>query len=228
MASPRIKGVILDVDGTLIDSNDAHARAWVDAFREFGYDVPYGRTRALVGMGGDNLLPEAINLEKDTEEGEALSKRRGEIFKEKYLRTINPFAGTRDMVKRMRDEGLEIAIGTSASKKELNPLLEIADVLDLIDSKTSADDAENSKPDPDIIHAALKRLKMASDEVLMVGDTPYDIESAGKAGVRTVAFRSGGWTDEGLRGAIAVYAGPWDLLDRFDTSPFAKPETKKS
>lgn len=228
MAAPRVKGVILDIDGTLIDSNDAHAKAWVDAFREFDYDVPYARARALVGMGGDNLLPEAINLEKDTEEGEALSKRRGEIFKEKYLRTINPFAGTRDMVKRMRDEGLEIAIGTSASKKELNPLLEIADVLDLIDSKTSADDAENSKPDPDIIHAALKRLKMASDEVLMVGDTPYDIESAGKAGVRTVAFRSGGWTDEGLRGAIAVYAGPWDLLDRFDTSPFAKPETKKS
>src|SRR6187397_2959354 len=219
MAPPRaaadIKGVILDVDGTLIDSNDAHARAWVDAFQEFGYDVPYARARALVGMGGDNLLPEAINLEKDTEEGEALSKRRGEIFKEKYLHTINPFAGTRDMVKRMRDEGLEIAIGTSANKKELQPLLEIADVLDLIDSKTSADDAENSKPDPDIIHAALKRLKMASDEVLMVGDTPYDIESAGKAGVRTVAFRSGGWNDAGLKGAIAVYAGPWDLLERF-------------
>ena len=229
MASPRerIKGVILDIDGTLIDSNDAHARAWVDAFREFDYDVPYERARALVGMGGDNLLPEAINLEKDSEEGEKLSKRRGEIFKENYLHTINPFAGTRDLLKRMRDEGLEIAIGTSASKKELQPLLEIADVLDLIDSKTSADDAESSKPDPDIIHAALKRLKMASDEVLMVGDTPYDIEAAGKAGVRTVAFRSGGWSDEGLRGAIAIYAGPWDLLDRFDTSPFAKPDQKR-
>jgi HAD superfamily hydrolase (TIGR01509 family) len=226
MATPRVKGVILDIDGTLIDSNDAHAKAWVDAFREFDYDVPYERARALVGMGGDNLLPEAINLEKDSEEGEALSKRRGEIFKEKYLHTINPFAGTRDLLKRMRDEGLEIAIGTSANKKELKPLLEIADVLDLIDSKTSADDAESSKPDPDIIHAALKRLKMASDEVLMVGDTPYDIEAAGKAGVRTIAFRSGGWTDDGLRGAIAIYAGPWDLLDRFETSPLAKPETK--
>jgi HAD superfamily hydrolase (TIGR01509 family) len=224
MAAPRVRGVILDVDGTLIDSNDAHARAWVDAFREFDHDVPYDRARALVGMGGDNLLPEAINLEKDSEEGAALSKRRGEIFNERYLRTINPFAGTRDMVKRMRDEGLEIAIGTSANKKELKPLLEIADVADLIDSKTSADDAESSKPDPDIVHAALKRLKMSSDEVLMVGDTPYDIEAAGKAGVRTVAFRSGGWTDEGLRGAIAVYAGPWDLLDRFDGSPFAAPD----
>jgi len=219
--------VILDVDGTLIDSNDAHARAWVDAFAEFDHDVPYERARALVGMGGDNLLPEAIRIEKDSPEGEALSKRRSEIFKERFLKTINPLAGTREMVQRMRDEGLEIAIGTSASKDELKPLLDIAKVADLIDSKTSADDAENSKPDPDIIQAALKRLKLPAPEVLMVGDTPYDIEAAAGAGVRTVAFRSGGWTDAGLKGAIAIYAGPWDLLDRFDTSPFARDAKKK-
>ena len=219
--------MILDVDGTLIDSNDAHARAWVDAFAEFDHDVPYERARALVGMGGDNLLPEAIRIEKDSPEGEALSKRRSEIFKERFLKTINPLAGTREMVQRMRDEGLEIAIGTSASKDELKPLLDIAKVADLIDSKTSADDAENSKPDPDIIQAALKRLKLPAPEVLMVGDTPYDIEAAAGAGVRTVAFRSGGWTDAGLKGAIAIYAGPWDLLDRFDTSPFARDAKKK-
>lgn len=227
MAPSRVRGVILDVDGTLIDSNDAHARAWVDAFAEFDHDVPYERARALVGMGGDNLLPEAIRIEKDSPEGEALSKRRSEIFKERFLKTINPLAGTREMVQRMRDEGLEIAIGTSASKDELKPLLDIAKVADLIDSKTSADDAENSKPDPDIIQAALKRLKLPAPEVLMVGDTPYDIEAAAGAGVRTVAFRSGGWTDAGLKGAIAIYAGPWDLLDRFDTSPFARDAKKK-
>ena len=226
MARSPVRGVILDVDGTLVDSNDAHARAWVDAFAEFEYDIPYDRCRALVGMGGDNLLPEAIQIEKDSPEGEKLSKRRSAIFQERYLRTINPFAGTREMVQRMKDEGLEIAIGTSASKDELKPLLEIANVVDLIDTKTSADDAENSKPDPDIIQAALKRLKLKADDVLMVGDTPYDIEAAGKAGVRTVAFRSGGWPDSGLAGAIAIYAGPWDLLDHFATSPFAKPEKK--
>jgi HAD superfamily hydrolase (TIGR01509 family) len=222
MASSRIRGAILDVDGTLIDSNDAHARAWVDAFQEFEFDVPYERARALIGMGGDNLLPEAIGLEQDSPQGEALSKRRSEIFKQRYLETINPFRGTRDLLKRMRAEGLEIAIGTSAQKEELKPLLEIADVTDLIDSKTSSDDAESSKPDPDIIEAALRRLKLPASDVLMVGDTPYDIEAAGRAGVRTVAFRSGGWTDAALTGAIAVYAGPWDLLDRFETSPFAK------
>ena len=105
MASSRIRGVILDVDGTLVDSNDAHARAWVDAFVEFEFDVPYERVRALIGMGGDNLLPEAIGVEKDSPLGEALSKRRGEIFKERYLKTVNPFRGTRELLERMRARG---------------------------------------------------------------------------------------------------------------------------
>jgi HAD superfamily hydrolase (TIGR01509 family) len=227
MAPSRIRGVILDVDGTLVDSNDAHARAWVDAFQEFEFDVPYERVRALIGMGGDNLLPEAIKVDAESDEGKALLKRRGEIFKERYLKTVNPFRGTRELLQRMRAEGLEIAIGTSAQKEELKPLLEIADVVDLIDSKTSSDDAESSKPDPDIIQAALKRLKLPPAEVLMVGDTPYDIEAAARAGVRTVGFRSGGWTDAGLKGAIAVYAGPWDLLDRFDASPLASRSEKR-
>ena len=220
----RIRGALLDIDGTLIDSNDAHARAWVDAFKEFGYDVPYERARELVGMGGDNLLPEAIDLEKDTPEGEKLSKRRGEIFKERYLKTIKALPGTRDLLKRMQAEGLEIAIATSAKKDELKPLLEIANVLDLIDSKTSADDAESSKPDPDIIQAALKKLKMPPADTLMVGDTPYDIEAAAKAGVKTIAFRSGGWKDDGLKGAIAIYDGPADLAERFADCPFAPPK----
>src|SRR5687768_17231366 len=126
MPPSRIRGVILDVDGTLVDSNDAHARAWVDAFREFEFDLPYERVRSLIGMGGDNLLPEAIDVEKDSPLGEALAKRRGEIFEERYLKTVDPFRGTRELLQRMRDEGLEIAIGTSAQKEELKALLEIA------------------------------------------------------------------------------------------------------
>ena len=221
-SSSRIRGAILDVDGTLVDSNDAHARAWVESFREHGFDVPYQKVRPLIGMGGDNLLPEAIGLEKDDPKGEAIAKRRGEIFKSRYLKTIQPFPGTRDLLKRMRDEGLELAVASSAQEDELKPLLEIAGAADLIDSKTSADDAESSKPDPDIIHAALKRLEMAPRATLMLGDTPYDIEAARKARVKTVAFRSGGWDDAGLKGAIAIYDGPADLLKRFDDSPFAR------
>jgi len=227
MASSRVRGVILDVDGTLVDSNDAHARAWVDAFREFEFDVPYDRVRALIGMGGDNLLPEAIGVEAESPEGKALLKRRGEIFAERYLKTVNPFRGTRELVERMKAEGLEIAIGTSAQEDELKPLLEIADVVDLIDSKTSSNDAESSKPDPDIIQAALERLKLPAAEVLMVGDTPYDIEAAGLAGLRTIAFRCrGGWTDDDLVGALEIRDGPWDLAEQLSRRPEPKEVTR--
>ncbi len=222
MPSSVIRGAILDVDGTLIDSNDAHARAWVDAFRQFGFDVPYEKVRPLIGMGGDNLLPEAIGVELDSRTGEHLSTRRSALFKDNYLHTLRPFPGTRELLERMRAEGLELAVASSAKKEELKPLLQIADVADLVDSKTSSDDAESSKPDPDIVEAALKRLKMTPGEAVMLGDTPYDIEAAGRAGVKTVAFRCGGWDDEGLEGAIAIYDGPYDLLDNFASSPFAR------
>src|SRR5687768_14777421 len=216
-----LSGVLLDVDGTLVDSNDLHARAWVDAFREFGHDVPYERVRPLIGMGGDNLLPEAAGLSKEDSPGEELAKRRGAIFKERYLPSVRPFPRVRELLEAMRGAGLELAVASSAQKDELKALLRIAGVEDLIESKTSASDAERSKPDPDIIVAALGRLGCAPAQALMVGDTPYDIEAAGKAGVRTVAFRCGGWDDEGLAGALAVYDSPADLLDRFASSPFA-------
>jgi HAD superfamily hydrolase (TIGR01509 family) len=222
MASSTIRGAILDVDGTLVDSNDAHARAWVDAFRQFGFDVPYEKVRPLIGMGGDNLLPEAIGVEKDSPTGEQLSRRRSALFKANYLHSLRPFPGTRDLLKRMRAEGLQLAVASSAQKDELKPLLEIAGAADLVDSKTSSDDAFGSKPEPDIIEAALRKLELPPGDAVMLGDTPYDIEAAGRAGVKTVAFRCGGWDDEGLAGAVAIYDGPADLLRRFDESPFAR------
>ena len=216
-----IRAALLDVDGTLIDSNDAHARAWADIFREAGLDIPYERVRPLVGMGGDNLLP-TLGLDPESAQGKALTERRGAHFRKTYLETIKPFPRVRDLLKRMRDDGLELAIATSSSKGDLAALLDIAGVADLIDTETSADDAESSKPDPDIIQAALKRLEMKPAEALMVGDTPYDVEAAGRAGVKTVAFRSGGWDDDGLKGAIAIYDGAADLLRGFHGSPFKR------
>ena len=163
MASSRIRGVILDVDGTLVDSNDAHARAWVDAFAEFGFDVPFERVRAAHRDGRRQAAAGGDRRRGGQPAGRsAIAERRGEIFKERYLRDGQARSrGTRELLTRMRDEGLELAVGTSAQKEELEPLLEIAGVADLIDSKTSSDDAESSKPDPDIIQAALKRLQPA-------------------------------------------------------------------
>jgi HAD superfamily hydrolase (TIGR01509 family) len=215
------RGILLDLDGTLVDSNDAHARAWHEALAENGYDLPYEEIRRLVGMGGDNLLPAAIGIGKESETGKRISDRRGEIFKERYLPHLRAFPGTRDLAVRMRDEGLRLAVATSAPQEESDPLIEIAGIKDLLEERTSADDAESSKPDPDIIHAALDRLGLPKEEVLLIGDTPYDIAAAGKAGIDVLAFRCGGFSDPDLAGTVAIYDGPADLLARYEESPLA-------
>jgi HAD superfamily hydrolase (TIGR01509 family) len=214
--------VILDVDGTLIDSNDAHARAWVEAFAEFGYEVPFETARRLVGMGGDKLIPAAIGLEAEDPRGQRLAERRGEIFRERHLPTVRALPRVRELLDRLRQEGFELAVATSAQEEELRPLLRVAEAEDLMGEAASASDADRSKPDPDIVKAALDKLGCPPGEAVMIGDTPYDIEAAGRARVSAIAFRSGGWDDESLRGAVAVYDGPADLLQRFDESPLAR------
>ena len=215
----KIRGIILDVDGTLVDSNDAHARAWVEAFAERRINVSYEQVRKLIGKGGDKLMPEVSGISEETPEGEAISKRRGEIFKTRYLPHLKAFPDTRELLQRLHDDGLRLVVASSAKEDELKPLLEKAGAADLIEEKTSSDDADNSKPDPDIVHAALDGAGFTADEAVMLGDTPYDIEAASKAGVNVIAFRSGGWDDAGLAGAIAIYDGPADLLAHYDDSP---------
>jgi HAD superfamily hydrolase (TIGR01509 family) len=217
----HIHAVIFDVDGTLVDSNDAQARSWVDALKEFGYSVPFEKVRPLIGMGGDKVLPETIGVQKDSEKGKQISKRRSEIFKEKYLPNVKPFPDAQKLLDRMRKQGLKLAIATSAQPDELRPLLQIVGAADLIEDKTSARDVKSSKPDPDVMQVALKRVGYPPNEVVMIGDTPYDIEAARKVGVGTIAFRCGGWSDSDLAGAIAIYNDPADLLAHYDSSPLA-------
>jgi HAD superfamily hydrolase (TIGR01509 family) len=217
-----VRGVILDVDGTLVDSNEAHARAWVEALAEAGHEVEFAQVRDLIGKGGDKLLPEVSGVEEESEQGQALSERRAELFKERYLPEIKPFPQTRELVERMRAEGIRVVVASSAQKGELGPLLETAQVSDLVESATSSSDAENSKPDPDIVAAALEKLGLRPEEVLMLGDTPYDIEAAAGANVPTIALRCGGWGDAELDGALAIYDDPAELLARFDQSPFVQ------
>jgi HAD superfamily hydrolase (TIGR01509 family) len=218
----KIRGIILDIDGTLVDSNDAHARAWVEALAEHGINVSFEQVRPLIGMGGDKLLPKVSGISEDSPEGKAISQRRGEIFKTRYLPHLKAFPRTRELLLRMRDDGLKLVVASSAKEDELKPLLEIAGAADLIEEKASSDDADHSKPDPDIVKAALDSAGFAADEALMLGDTPYDIEAATRAGVSVIAFRSGGWDDAHLAGAIAIYDGPADLLAHYDESPLRK------
>jgi HAD superfamily hydrolase (TIGR01509 family) len=215
----RVRVVILDIDGTLIDSNDAHAQAFLDAAEELGLEVPeFREVWRRIGMGGDKLIPEVWGFEKDSEQGEKLNQRKGEIFRERFLPTLQPTRGARALLHRMRDDGIKLVIATSADKEDLDGLLERAGVQDLIQAATSADDVEASKPDPDIVHAARDEGGYSTEQTVMLGDTPYDVEAANKAGVPIIAVRSGGWGDEDLGGAVAVYADPADLLEHFDES----------
>jgi HAD superfamily hydrolase (TIGR01509 family) len=217
--APRLKAVLFDVDGTLVDSNDAHAHAWVRAFAEHGVTVDFAAVRRCIGMGGDKLMPVVSGIEEESPQGEAISGRRGEIFKQHFVPGLKPFRDAARLVAIIKERGFTAVAASSAKKDELKPLLAIASADSLMDAATSSDDAEESKPDPDIINAALKRAAVSPAAAIMIGDTPYDVEASLRAGVPIIALRCGGWSDADLQGAVAIYDGPWDLLARIDASP---------
>ncbi len=214
-----VHGIIFDVDGTLVDSNAAHARSWVDTLAEIDVDVPFEIVWPMIGMGGDKVLPSLSGYTEETETGIALGKRRWEIFSRDYLPHLRPTPGARELVERLRSDDHELVIATSAGGSELGALLEAAGVADLFDLKTSSSDAEDSKPDPDIVQAAVKKIGYKPDELIMIGDTPYDVEAAIGAHVRMIGVLTGGWTREELSGAVSVYEDPVDILYWYERSP---------
>jgi HAD superfamily hydrolase (TIGR01509 family) len=219
--TPPAKAALLDVDGTLVDSNDAHAMAWLETLTEFDYDVTFDRVRELIGKGGDKLLHETIGIQKESPEGAKVIKHRALLFKKRFLAGLRPFPGVRELAETLRVHGYRLVVATSATREEIDALLEIANVRDLIDDVRTSSDAKRSKPDPDIVEAALSASHCRASEAVMLGDTPYDVEAAAKANVITVALRCGGWSDEALSRARAIYDDPRQLLREFDTSPFA-------
>jgi HAD superfamily hydrolase (TIGR01509 family) len=213
---PCYSTILFDIDGTLVDSNDAHAAAWVKAFAEGGATVDPVKVRRCIGMGGDKLMPNVSGLEEESSRGKTISDRRRAIFRSEYLPHIRPLRDADRLVAALKERGFTLVAASSAKRDELTSLLQIAGVEGLLNASTSSDDAEESKPDPDIIHAALERAHASAAEALMIGDTPYDIAAAERAGVRTIAFRSGGWGNDDLAGALEIYDGPWDLLRHLD------------
>ena len=179
-------------------------------------------------MGGDKLMPKAFGIDHDSSEGKKMSERRGEIFRERYLPGLRPFPKARELLLRMRDDGHTLVVATSAQKDEMKKLLRAAGIEDLLEEATSASDADSSKPDPDIVIAALEKSDADAVDAIMLGDTPYDVAAATKAGVAIVALRCGGWSGEDLDGAVAVYADPESLLREYDGSPFAAARARAS
>ena len=219
-----VKAVIFDVDGTLVDTVDLHASAWVEALKHFGFEVAFRDMRAQIGKGGDQILhgllpPDA--LERHSEEIEAY---RADLFKREYLPKAQAFPGVRALFEHIRAAGQRAVLASSGKKDEVDGYKKLANIADLIESATSSDDAERSKPFPDIFQAALDKLSpLKAGEALVVGDTPYDAEAARNAGLKTVGVLSGGFSEQALReaGCIAVYRDPEDLLKNYASSPLA-------
>jgi HAD superfamily hydrolase (TIGR01509 family) len=217
-----VKAVIFDIDGTLIDSVDAHAAAWREALRHFGHERPYEEVRAQIGKGGDLLMAALLPEDEVRHRGKEIEEYRLDLFKREYLPRVRPFPMVRELFERIRADGLRIALASSAKKEELGRYKAIAGIADLVDAETSSDDAERSKPHPDIFEAALARLEgIEAADVVAVGDTPYDAQAAGKLGLRTIGLLCGGWPEQELRqaGCVAIDRDPADLLRHYDQSP---------
>jgi HAD superfamily hydrolase (TIGR01549 family) len=212
------KAAIFDLDGTLLESVDLHAIARHEAMVKFGHNVSFEQARSQIGKGGDKLIPVFLSIDDQRDHGKELDAWRGQRFKAKYLPLVRPFSAVPDLLRRTREAGLKIAIASSAKRDELNQYLEIAHITKLVDVTSSSEDADESKPAPDVFEIVLKKLGIAGEDAVAIGDTPYDAIAAGKAYIPTVGVLCGGFTEDWLRqaGCVEVYPGPATLFASFD------------
>lgn len=218
-----IKAAIFDIDGTLVDSVDLHANAWQEAFAKFGHDIAFDDVRQQIGKGGDQLLPVFLTREEREKYGKKLEDYRGQLFKEKYMPLVKPFPKVRELFQRVKHDGKQIALASSAKSDEIETYKRIANIEDLVEEQTSSEDAERSKPHPDIFQAALDRLgNVVPSEAITIGDSPYDCIAAGELGIISIGVLSGGFPEAQLRaaGATSIYKDCENLLERYEQSPF--------
>jgi HAD superfamily hydrolase (TIGR01509 family) len=219
-----IKAVIFDVDGTLIDTVDLHAACWVEALKYFGIEIPFEDMRVQIGKGRDQILHGLLPPDMIEQRGEEIQAFRSDLFKREYMHRARAFPGVRELFERIRASGQRVVLASSGTAGEVGRYKEIAGIADLIADATSSDDAERSKPFPDIFQAALGKLApLRPNEAVMVGDTPYDAEAARDAGMKSIGVLCGGSSLEALRsaGCIAVYEGAADLLEHYEKSLLA-------
>ena len=213
-----------DIDGTLVESNWIHAAAWKEAFEVADLTVDLEEIRRQIGKGGDELIPVFVPWWKREAVKKPLEAYRKQLFLTKYLNQVKPFPGVRALFLRMKEQGIRISLASSADQEQLEAYKKIADIEDLVEENTSADDADKSKPHPDIFQASLGKLKLKPNDVLALGDTPYDVEAAGKAGIWTVGVTTGGWSKQDLKfaGCVEVYKDVAEILANFESSVFCR------
>lgn len=219
-----LKAVLCDLDGTLVDSNKLHAEAWQRAFQHFGITVSLEDALHQIGKGGDHLLPVFVPKEHLDRIGKQIEEYRKQLFESEYFSQVKAFPGARELLAKMKEAGLRVAIASSASKDDLKRIKKIANITDLVEEETSSDEAERSKPSPDIFQTTIERIGVSAGEALALGDTPWDIKAARQAGIATVAVTSGGWQEDELHeaGALATYRDVAEIVDHFDGSPFCQ------
>lgn len=219
------RAAIFDVDGTLIDSVDQHALAWQEAFAQFDHRISYRQIRAQIGKGGDQLLPVFLSAKVVRKQGKEIEAARSAIFRIRYMNDLQPFPRVRELMLKLRAKGWKVAVASSAKRKELQIYERRCQIGHLLDAEISADDAQRSKPYPDIFMAVRRKLHgIATEHCVVVGDSPYDSMAARKAGMHSVGFLCGGFGRKNLRqaGADHLYADASDLLRNFNDSIFAQ------
>jgi HAD superfamily hydrolase (TIGR01509 family) len=214
-----VQAALLDVDGTLIDTNYHHTLAWFRAFEQHGFVLPLWRIHRAIGMGGDQLVPALVGDEADDEKGDDIRDARDSLYQE-LIGEVEPLHGSRELISDLKERGVTVVLASSSRKDELDHYLELLDAHDLADAWTTKEDVESTKPEPDLVNAALG--KAGTGNAVMVGDTRWDVEAAAKAGVDTACVLTGGWSAQELReaGAAAVFESVDELRERLDETPF--------
>jgi HAD superfamily hydrolase (TIGR01549 family) len=215
-----VPAAILDVDGTLVDTNYQHALAWYRAFRRHGIVLPVWRIHRHVGMGGDQLVEAVAGAKVEETQGDEVRAAEQEFYGQ-LIGEVEALDGARELIAELKRRGHTIVLASSAKQEELDHYLELLDVRDLVDDWTTSTDVEATKPEPDLVHVA--RSKAGGGEAVMVGDTTWDCEAAERAGLPTIAVLTGGFSEAELReaGAVAVFESAADLRDRLDETPLA-------
>ena len=209
---------ILDIDGTLVDTNYQHAIAWYNAFRQHDVHLPVWRIHRHIGMGGDQLVKALAGEDVDDELGDDIRAAEKALYLS-MIETTQPLDAARELIEDLKRDGREVVLASSAKAQEVEHYLDLLDARELVDAWTTSDDVEATKPEPDLVQAALDKLD--GDEAVMVGDTPWDVEAARRAGVATIAVLTGGFSEQELReaGAAAVFDSIQALRDGVGDTP---------